>query len=54
MKTVIFARDAHLISLASSKVHNKNGKYLAVTQTDLERTEYISNLESTSSTSAMV
>lgn len=50
MKAVIFACDAHLISLVSSKVHNKNGKCLAVTQTDLERTEYIPNLESISST----
>ena len=54
MKAVIFACEAHLISLVSSKVHNKNGKCLAVTQTDLERTEYIPNLEYIPTSSTLI
>lgn len=48
-KAVIFAHDVHLISLASYKVHNENGKCLAITQADLEMTKYIPNLDSSSS-----
>lgn len=47
---MIFACDAHLISLASSKVHNENGKCLAITQEDLEKTQYIPNLDRSSKT----